>query len=456
MPKRANVFIVDDEEALRVTLERLLSREGYAVKTFERGNLALDALSKETPDILITDLTMPTMDGLEVLRRVKETRPIVEVIMITAHGTIENTKTAMKLGAYDFIEKPIDSTALFKAMQNAVEKRSLVAENKQLRRQLQLSRSEDALVGISTATLEVKKLIRQVAASDVSVLIQGESGCGKEIAADILHGLSPRADKPMVKISCAAIPENLLESELFGYEKGAFTGATNSKPGKFELANGGTLFLDEIGEMSPILQAKLLRVVQDGRCQRLGGTQDIQTDVRIVSATHVDLTKAIEEKKFREDLYYRLNVVKIVMPPLRNRRDDIPVLANHFLVKHSSRMNKDVHSIAPEAMAQLTGHLWRGNVRELENKIQRAIAITTDPVIKRFDLDSIAGIPVSELESRLATGRSVTLSVGTTMAEAEEKMIAATLDHCSGNKEKAAKILGVSVRTLYRRSTGES
>ncbi len=295
----------------------------------------------------------------------------------------------------------------------------------------------------------MKKLVRQIAATDVSTLIQGESGTGKEVVADVIHALSHRHEKPIVKISCAAIPETLLESELFGYERGAFTGANAAKPGKFELAHGGTLFLDEIAEMSPQLQAKLLRVLQDGRVQRLGSTKDIQADVRVISATHVDIPHAISENKFREDLFYRLNVVPVYLPPLRDRREDIPLLADHFLKKYAARMQKNITGIAPAALEQLLAHPWPGNVRELENTVQRALAITTEDTITRFQLTpprpgSGASGPV--------LGPSVTIAVGTKLAEAEERLITETLAYCGGDKEKAADLLGISSRTLYRRS----
>jgi transcriptional regulator with PAS, ATPase and Fis domain len=295
----------------------------------------------------------------------------------------------------------------------------------------------------------VKKLIRQIAPTDVSVLVQGESGTGKEIVADIVHTLSPRREYPIVKISCAAIPETLLESELFGYERGAFTGAAGAKPGKFELAHQGTLFLDEIAEMTPQLQAKLLRVLQDGRVQRLGSTRDNIADVRVISATHVDILKAIADGRFREDLYYRLNVVQIYLPPLRERRDDLPLLADHFLKKYAARMQKNTQAIAPAALDQLLAHTWPGNVRELENAIQRALAVTSDGPITGFTLVSPpagagrgAGNPLAPV---------VPIAVGTTLAEAEERLVKATLELCSGDKEQAAKVLGISSRTLYRR-----
>ena len=446
MPRRAEVLLVDDEEALCTAAEKILVKEGYRVSTVNTAHDGLAKFEAEGADLLITDLMLPDLDGISLLKRAKELRPTIEVIVITGHGTVEKAVEAMRLGAYDFIEKPLDRAALLKAVGKAVEKQRLAAENRQLREQLQQQRGEDALIGNSDAMVAVKKLLRQIAPTDVSVLIQGESGSGKEVVADVIHNLSQRRDNPIVKISCAAIPETLLESELFGYERGAFTGASGSKPGKFELADGGTLFLDEIAEMTPQLQAKLLRVLQDGRFQRLGSTRDIQIDVRVISATHIDIHQAIGEKKFREDLFYRLNVVTVALPSLRQRHDDIPLLADHFLKKYAVRMQKDMRAIAPAALDQLLAHTWPGNVRELENAVQRAIAVTTSDTIQNFHL-----IPLISAASGQSTGPAVTIPIGTAMAEAEERIISETLNQCGGDKEKAAKLLGISSRTLYRR-----
>jgi two-component system response regulator HydG len=448
MARRAELLLIDDEEALCTAAEKILMKEGYGVTSYHTAKEGLELFAQRGADLLITDLMLPDLDGLEVLRQAKASRPDVEVIVITGHGTVERAVEAMRLGAYDFIEKPLDRNELIRAVAKAVEKQKLAAENRLLREQLQQQRGEDSLVGNSPAMVTVKKLIRQIAPTDVTVLIQGESGTGKEVVADTLHALSQRREGPIVKISCAAIPETLLESELFGYERGAFTGASGSKPGKFELAHGGTLFLDEIAEMSPQLQAKLLRVLQDGRIQRLGSTKDIHIDVRVVSATHVDIPQAILANKFREDLYYRLNVVQLVLPPLRERPDDIPILADHFLKKYNARMGKKVTGIAPLAVEQLAGHQWPGNVRELENAIQRAIAVATDDIIQNFHLIPPVG---SRLQASAASGPSVTVPIGMPLADAEEKIISATLTQCGGDKEKAAKILGISSRTLYRR-----
>ena len=446
MPRRAEILLVDDEEALCTAAEKILAKEGYHVTSVNTAKNCLARFETEAADLLITDLMLPDLDGISLLKRAKEMRPTVEVIVITGHGTVEKAVEAMRLGAYDFIEKPLDRAALIKAVSRAVEKQRLSEENRRLREELQQQRGEDALIGNGDAMVMVKKLIRQIAPTDVSVLIQGESGTGKEVVADVIHNLSQRRDNAIVKISCAAIPETLLESELFGYERGAFTGAAGTKPGKFELANDGTLFLDEIAEMSPQLQAKLLRVLQDGRFQRLGSTKDIQVNVRVLSATHVDIHEAISEKRFREDLYYRLNVVNVALSPLRQRREDIPLLADHFLKKYAARMRKDVRRMAPAAVEQLLGHSWPGNVRELENAMQRAIAVASSDAIQSFQLVTL---PTGAASGSL--GPSVAVPIGMTMADAEERIISETLRQCGGDKEKAAKLLGISSRTLYRR-----
>jgi two-component system response regulator HydG len=447
MARRAEILLVDDEEALCTAAEKILAKEGYRVNSVNTAREGLAKFEAEGADLLITDLLLPDLDGISLLKRAKELRPTIEVIVITGHGTVEKAVEAMRLGAYDFIEKPLDRTALVKAVTKAIEKQRLSDENRRLREELQQQRGEEALIGNSEPMMAVKKLIRQIAPTDVSVLVQGESGTGKEIVADVIHHLSQRRENPIVKISCAAIPETLLESELFGYERGAFTGAAGSKPGKFELADGGTLFLDEIAEMTPTLQAKLLRVLQDGRFQRLGSTRDIQVNVRVISATHIDIHKAIGEKKFREDLFYRLNVVNVTLPSLRQRQDDIPLLADHFLKKYAARMQKNVHAMSPAALEQLLMHTWPGNVRELENAMQRAIAVSTGDTIGSFQLTPL----MLSTASGQTLGPAVTIPIGTTMADAEERIVGATLTHCEGDKEKAAKLLGISSRTLYRR-----
>lgn len=447
---KADIFIIDDEESLRTAAMKILSKEGYRVFTFAASGEGLAKLSTHGADLLITDLMLPDLDGVEVLKRAKDICPTVEVIVLTAHATVDKAVEAMRLGAYDFIEKPLDRAALLKAISKALERQRLSVENRQLREQLGQLRTEESLIGNGPEMAAVKQLIRQIAGNDVSVLIQGETGTGKEVAADILHALSPRRDKPMVKISCAAIPEALLESELFGYERGAFTGAVSAKSGKFELAHGGTLFLDEIAEMRPPLQAKLLRVVQDGRFQRLGGTHDHEIDFRLVSATHVDIPRAIEEKTFRADLYYRLSVVTLTLPALRERLSDIPLLADYLLKKHGARMQKQARSIAPSAMEQLLIHSWPGNVRELENVIQSALATSNDETICNFPWAALK--PTHSHASGTPSTQALTIPIGTSLADAEDQLICETLKACAGDKQKAAQILGVSERTLYRQA----
>jgi len=451
---KADILLIDDEENLRAVAIKVLTKEGHRVSAFATPEEGLAWFAGEEVDLLITDLMMPGFDGIEVLKRAKEMRPAVEVIVLTAYASVDRAVEAMRLGAYDFIEKPLNRVALVKAVGKALEHKQLAVENRRLREQLGQLRTEESLVGNCPEILAVKELVRQIAPADVSVLIRGETGAGKEVVADILHTLSPRRDQALVKISCAAIPETLLESELFGYERGAFTGAASAKAGKFELAQGGTLFLDEIAEMSPSLQAKLLRVLQDGRFQRLGGTRNLEIDFRLLSATHVDIPRAIEEKKFRADLYYRLNVVTLTLPALRDRRGDIPLLADHLLKKHAARMRKQIGTITPAAMEQLLAHSWPGNVRELENVIQSALATATDDTLRNFSFSPMNPGPAQS--SLTSSASTLSISIGTPLAAVEDQVIAETLKACSGDKQKAAHLLGISERTLYRHVAGSS
>jgi DNA-binding NtrC family response regulator len=447
MAARANILLVDDDERLCRAAGKVLAAEGYRVASAHSGREALDGLKDESVTLLISDLRLPDLDGIALLKQVRERRPEVEVVMITGHGSIEKAVEAMRLGAYDFIQKPLDSTALLKTVAKALEKQRLSNENRQLRHQLQQQRGVEALIGDSPAMQAVKQLVRQVAPTDINVLIQGESGTGKEIVADALHSLSNRRDRPLLKISCAAIPETLLESELFGHERGAFTGAAAAKPGKFELADGGTLLLDEIGEMSPQLQAKLLRVLQDGRFQRLGGTRELRVNVRLLCATHADIPQAIKEEKFRSDLYYRINTVQILLPALRERREDVPLLAGHFLGNFAAGMGKDVRAIAPPALDQLLAHDWPGNVRELEHVIQRAVALADGDTITAF---TFAPAAAPAMKAAALDGANITIPVGMTVDEATRRLVQATIARCAGNRLKAARMLGIPPRTMYR------
>jgi DNA-binding NtrC family response regulator len=449
MPSDPNILLVDDDARLRTAVSKVLAAEGHSVLCAASGREAMELLKAQGLVLIILDLLLPDLDGILLLKTARELRPEVEVLMVTAHGSVEKAVEAMRLGAYDFVEKPIDSVGLLKTVTKALEKQRLSTENRRLRHRLQQERSLDALVGNSPAIMAIKAIVRQVAPTNVTVLIQGETGTGKEVVADAIHSLSDRRDRPFLKISCAAIPEALLESELFGYERGAFTGAVAPKPGKFELANGGTLLLDEIAEMSPQLQAKLLRVLQDGQFQRLGATRNIQADVRLVAATHTDIARRIAERQFRHDLYYRINTVQVLLPPLRDRWEDIPLLAVHFLAKASAEMRREVRVITPGAMNQLVEHSWPGNVRELEHVIQRAVALAVDDTIAQFTFAPTAGSGANPA-GPARDGSGITIPVGTTVDEATRQLVQATLEKYGGNKLRAARILGIPPRTMYR------
>jgi len=445
MADRSQILLVDDDDRLCRAAGKVLASEGYRVVSAGSGREALDRLPERGVALVIADLRLPDLGGIELLKRVRELRPEIEVVMLTGHGSVEQAVEAMRLGAYDFIQKPLDSAALLRTVAKALEKQRLAMENRQLRHRLQQRLGVDALIGDCPVMRAVKQLVHQIAPTDVNVLIQGESGTGKEIVADALHNLSDRCAKPLLKISCAAIPEALLESELFGYERGAFTGANTARPGKFELADGGTLLLDEIAEMSPQLQAKLLRVLQDGRFQRLGGAQEIRVSVRLLCATHADIPKAIEEGKFRQDLYYRINTVQVMLPPLRERQGDISLMAGYFLRRFAADMGKDVRTIAPPALGQLLAHPWPGNVRELEHAIQRAVALAGGKTITEF-----AFAPTVANEAVARDGSNVSIPIGTTVDEATKRLVQATIERCAGNKLQAARILGIPPRTMYR------
>lgn len=448
MATEPDILVVDDDERLRVASGKVLNAEGYTAATVAAAQEAIDFLQQSSVALVLCDLRLPGLDGIALLKQIRELRPETEVVMITAHGSVEKAVEAMRLGAYDFIEKPLDSTALLKTVSKALEKQRLAHENRRLRDQLKQQRGLDSLIGHDPQILAIKQQIRQIAPTDVNVLIEGESGTGKEIVADALHQLSDRRDKPFLKISCAAIPETLLESELFGYERGAFTGASATRLGKFELADGGTLMLDEIAEMSPQLQTKLLRVLQDGRFQRLGGTKDICVNVRLICATHADIPEAIKQGQFRHDLYYRINTIQIALPPLRERREDIALLAGHFLELFAARTGKCVRDIAPAAIEKLQVHSWPGNVRELEHVIQRAVVLAQGKIIDDFTFAPRASdSPKRDAE---APNGCVLIPVGTTVDDATRKLVEATIERCEGNKLEAARMLGIAPRSMYR------
>jgi two-component system response regulator HydG len=440
MPPR--VLVVDDEAANRAALDRILQREGMEVVHAESGREALEKLRATAPDLLLTDLKMPGITGIELMRGARAIDPAIETIVMTAFGTVETAVEAMKEGAWDFVTKPLRRAELVAACKKALERRSLRAENRALKAELGQVRA-DELIGRSAPMRALLEEARQVADATASVLLCGESGTGKGKLARLLHELSPRRAKPMVTVNCGALPENLLESELFGHEAGAFTGAVARREGRFELAAGGTLFLDEVTEMSPALQVKLLRVLQDGDYERVGGSRTLRADARIVAATNRDPEQAVAQGTLREDLYYRLNVIRLDLPPLRARADDVPLLAMHFLRLHAARNGRAVDSIAPEALDALCRYRWPGNVRELENVLQRAV------VLCRGESIELSHLPAPLREAGPAD--TLSFAVGTPLKVIERRMIEATLKQVDGDKTVAAQLLGITTRTLYRR-----
>ena len=440
------LLIIDDEKSILDLLTAVFKKEGYSVKTAFSAPRALDLLERESFDLVITDIKMPGMSGMDVLARVKERTPDMPVILITAFGSIAQAVEALKAGALDYIVKPFDIEELKIIVARGIEKQRLKEENILLRRDLRNKYSLEKMVGKSRSMQEIYDLIEKVAVSDSTVLITGESGTGKEMAARAVHGLSARRDKPFVSINCAALPENLLESELFGHVRGAFTDAMTDKKGMFEAAQRGTLFLDEVGEMSPWTQVKLLRAIQERSIRRVGGTEEIPIDVRILAATNRDLKKRIAEGRFREELFYRLNVISLDMPPLRNRIEDIPLLTAHFLEKHCSRAGKPLKRLAPEVIGYLEVYPWPGNIRELENAIERVVAIEDRETITATCLPQEILSPQARSEIRVALKPGFKLTEY--LDELTRKYVIQALQSSGGVLRRAAPLLGVSYRTL--------
>ena len=444
MSEKGRLVVIDDEVNAAAALETLLREDGYEVSRAHDAKSGLALLETTDADVVLTDLRMPGMDGLELLARIKEIRPETMVILMTAYGTVKTAVRAMKMGAEDYLGKPIDVEELEVILQKVLEKKRLLEETRVLRERVMTKYRFDNLVGESPEMLAAFKTIQQVASSSSSVLLLGESGTGKELFAQALHQNSPRRSKPFVKVACAALPETLLESELFGHEKGSFTGALYTRAGRFEMADGGTLFLDEIGDISPTVQVKLLRFMEEREFERVGGNRTYKVDVRIVCATHRDLTKKLLDGTFREDLYYRLNVIEIHVPALRERPGDIPVLAHHFLKKYADANRKSVRGISDEALALLLRHAWPGNVRELENAIERAVVLAAEPVLNPNHFPTLR-----RLETAAPNGSAATVTIpGSTFAEIEREAILRTLEAVGGSTSRAAALLGISARKI--------
>jgi DNA-binding NtrC family response regulator len=443
----ASILVVDDARSTLRALEVILSREGYTVLLATSGEEALTHIEKHDVDLLLCDVKMPKMDGLTVLRQVKTHDAGIAAVMMSGHGDINTAVVAMKEGAFDYLVKPVSKDDLLKTVQKALSVRSLIVENLLLRRQVRDQFARAQVIGSSPAWQRVCRMVEQVAPSQATVLLTGESGTGKELIAALLHRLSPRAERPFIVLNAAAMPATLLEAELFGYEKGAFTGALQRKPGHFELADGGTLFLDEIGDMPLEIQVKLLRVLQDGTFKRLGGTHELQVNVRVVAATNKDLAKEVATEHFRQDLYYRLNVITVYLPPLRQRRQDIPLLAAHFLQKYAQENRKEITAIQQEALQHLMAYDWPGNVRELENVIERAVVLAQGPTITVVDLS----LEDEQEKILLNSSEYFVLPANATLAQIEKEAIIQALQRSEGNRQAAARHLDIGPATLYRK-----
>ena len=439
------VLIVEDEPTTRLGLTELVSTWGFTTESAADGQEALQRITTFRPSIIISDLVMPRMGGLELLRALKDEGSGLTIVILTAQGTVETAVEAIKEGAYDYLTKPVEPQRLKILLDKVVERQDTLREVKVLRKQLREHGTFGKMIGNSAQMRRVYQTIEQAAPTQASVLIWGESGTGKELVAQTIHQLSPRAQMPFVPINCAAIPETLLESEIFGHEKGAFTGASDRREGCFELADNGTLFLDEIAEMTPATQVKLLRVLQEQKFRRLGGRQEQTVDVRVIAATNVNPGEAVKSGKLREDLYYRLNVFAIELPPLRQRKDDLSLLMQSFLAEFNERNKKAVSAIDPAAMRILEQYNWPGNVREVRNIIERAVILANGDFIEPKHL------PPLVTDSPDVVKPTVALEPGTTVEEAERRLILMTLEHTRDNKTRAAEILGISLKTLHNK-----
>jgi DNA-binding NtrC family response regulator len=436
MSDKPRILVVDDEAVIRDSLEGWFTEDGYVVGLAEDAKAALARIRDASWDLVLLDIKMPGMDGLELQRRITEVAPGLLVIMMTAYATVDSAVQALKAGAYDYVTKPFDPDELAHMVRKALEHRAAIAENAELRRRVEEIAQLDEIIGKSPAMTQVLELVRTVAESDSTVLIRGESGTGKELVARAIHANSERRMMPIVPVHCGAVPDGLMESELFGHEKGAFTGAQYRRKGKFEMADGGTIFLDEIGDVSPRTQVDLLRVLQDREFTRVGGNRPIKSDFRVIAATNRNLEEMIEKETFRQDLYYRLNVFTIHIPPVRERPEDIPPLAEHFLRQFSTSMSKRFEWFSPEALELLQRHDWPGNVREIENAVERAVVVGRPPEIRAEDLPGLApSLPEST----------------SSLADVERRHVRRVLDRNEWNITRSAKVLGIDRVTLYNK-----
>lgn len=438
-----NILIIDDEKNIREGLSDALELEGYNTVVAENGKLGLERIAKGDIDLVITDLRMPELSGEMVLEKVVAENPSIPVIVLTGHGSIDSAVDAMRKGAYNFLTKPLNLDQLTMIVKRALQSRELSIRHRRLLEEVEKSRSFEHIIGKSGEMQKIFQKVRRVADSKASVLVTGESGVGKELITDAIHNLSSRKDKPLIKVHCAALSENLLESELFGHEKGSFTGAANRKRGRFELANGGTIFLDEIGEINQNVQIKILRVLQEKQFERVGGEETLSVDVRVIAATNKDLEKEVREGRFREDLFYRLNVVQIEVPPLRERKDDIPLMIASFIKKASEENGKNVTGVDGKARSALYKYDWPGNIRQLKNCIESAVVMCEGDTITLNDL------PPSI--SQVSEEAVIKVPVGISMEEAEKIIIMQNLAINKGNKTKTAEILGIGRKTLHRK-----
>ena len=443
MKEKPRILVVDDEESIRMMLRAVLEEEGYEIIEAADGPEAVKAVEQNPLDLILLDIRMTTMDGIETLTEIRKISPFVPVLMMTAYATVKTAVEALKAGAFEYLAKPLDIEELKILVQKALEYYRLREENLTLKERLGSRFDFSRIIGKGRKMKELFDFLAQVAPSEATVLILGESGTGKELVANAIHHNSPRTQQPFVKVACAALPETLLESELFGHEKGAFTGAIARREGRFQAAHRGTIFLDEVGEMSLAIQTKLLRVLQEREFEPVGSSRTAKVDVRVIAATNKDLGKEIREGRFREDLFYRLNVIPIHLPPVRERKEDIPALANHFLSLYREKNKKEIKEISPKALDLLIRHDWPGNIRELENCLERAVIVARGELIAPADLPpAIQNLPAGKEDAEIP------FPAGISLQEAEKALILKTLEDTGGNRSRAAEILGINRRTL--------